>query len=458
MSALEGTGANGILGRLEAQSGRPLRAMIEISDRCNEVCVHCYQVQGQKGEMTTEQIFGVIDELADLGILVLTISGGEATLRKDFLPIVAHARRRGFLVRVFTNGLTMSRELAQALGAQAVQTVEVSLYSHRAEIHDFVTGVAGSFERTVRGIEFLRDAGVGIHVKTPLMSVNEGEIGAYIDFVESLGASYALDPHQMSPREGRDLAPAPFSVGGDALRELLADERVLGMPLREQPQRASDAPLCGVGESLVIEPNGELRPCTALEVGLGHALEGGVGASRASNELLAGMQGLRWRDVHGCRECQLNGYCARCHATALAEAGDALGPYRSGCTHARSVYGAALGREVRVLGDDASALGPYRVEAGGVRPVPDVVTAADDALAERLGWVRAPRTGGGDACEGPRAVPGALVQLRRPGQKRPRPTRVPGVAPAPADARPDDASYPRHSTPRAHARPLEERP
>jgi hypothetical protein len=47
--------AEAILSRVERSSGRPLRAMIEISDRCNEVCVHCYQVQGQKGEMTTEQ-------------------------------------------------------------------------------------------------------------------------------------------------------------------------------------------------------------------------------------------------------------------------------------------------------------------------------------------------------------------------------------------------------------------
>ena len=65
--------AGAILGRIERSRGRPLRAMIEISDRCNEVCVHCYQEQGLKGEMSTEQVKRVMDELAELGVLVLTI-------------------------------------------------------------------------------------------------------------------------------------------------------------------------------------------------------------------------------------------------------------------------------------------------------------------------------------------------------------------------------------------------
>ena len=81
---MSGRNAGSMLLDAEQEAGRPLRAMIEIADRCNEVCVHCYQEQGLKGEMTTEQLESVIDQLAELGVLILTISGGEATLRKDF--------------------------------------------------------------------------------------------------------------------------------------------------------------------------------------------------------------------------------------------------------------------------------------------------------------------------------------------------------------------------------------
>src|ERR1700742_4611140 len=138
-----------VLARLEAETGRPLAAMLELSDRCNEVCVHSYQVQGQKGELSTGEWRRVLDDLAEAGVLMLTLSGGEVTLRKDFLEILAYARARAFAVRLFTNGMTMTRELAAKIAAQHVVDVEISLYSPRAEGHDFVTGVPGSFDKTV---------------------------------------------------------------------------------------------------------------------------------------------------------------------------------------------------------------------------------------------------------------------------------------------------------------------
>ena len=112
MSDVLNSQADAILTRLEEQTGKPLRAMLEVSDRCNEVCLHCYQVQGQKGEMTTAQVKSVMDELAQMGVLIITISGGEATLRHDFIELLEHARKLGFAVRLFTNGLTMTRALA----------------------------------------------------------------------------------------------------------------------------------------------------------------------------------------------------------------------------------------------------------------------------------------------------------------------------------------------------------
>jgi sulfatase maturation enzyme AslB (radical SAM superfamily) len=99
-----------------AAVGAPFSAMVEIADRCNEACVHCYQVQGEKGEIDTEQWERIFRELAELGVLFLTISGGEATLRKDFLHLVAYARRLRFAVKIFSNALKITPELASSAG------------------------------------------------------------------------------------------------------------------------------------------------------------------------------------------------------------------------------------------------------------------------------------------------------------------------------------------------------
>lgn len=423
-AAPEACTADVILNRIEQARGRPLRAMIEISDRCNEVCVHCYQVQGQKGEMSTAEVKQVIDELAQMGILVLTISGGEATLRKDFLEIVAHARARGFAVRLFTNGLTMTDALARRLGELAVHVVEISLYSHRAEVHDFVTGVPGSFERTLGAVRRLVAAGVDTHVKTPLMNLNEDGVDAYIALAGALGASFTLDPASLMPREGGERAPTRFNRSAASLRRVFDDPRLGGGARGERRARPLSAPPCGAGESIHVEPNGELRPCTMLELPLGNAL-GGIHVARETDPRLKGVLALTLGDVHGCRDCDLRAYCHRCHAAALAEVGDALAPYPTACADARSYYELATRREPRVIEPPAHGpgVGPYReIAPGTFEAFADVVTAADDALAARLGWVR--RSTPLDAAP-ERARHGDLVQIRRPGRRQARGERMP---------------------------------
>lgn len=413
--------ARAMLARLSQQWKSPLSAGIEISDRCNEVCVHCYQEQGRKGEMTTEELQRVMDELASMGVLLLTFSGGEATLRKDFLELVAYARSKGFAVRIFTNGLTMTRELARSLAELAVQMVEISLYSTRADTHDFVTGVPGSFEKTVAGVRHLVEAGVAVTVKTPVMSINENEVSDYAAFAESLGATYAFDVGDLTAREGGSRAPEAFEISTAKKVQL---RREWGGVSSNGQVRPLDQSPCLAATMLHIEPNGALRPCTSLEVDLGHVLTDGIAAAHASNERAVAIRKLTWANIHGCRECDLRSYCTRCYASALAQTGDALAPYPSACRKAREACAEHTGRPLAI--SDAlsgSDIGPYREITEGVfERMPDLVTPEDDALAARLGWTR--RAAG--PSEAPVAArPGELVQIRRPGRKKSTLERIP---------------------------------
>lgn len=443
-TAHDASSALEVLARVEAQSGRPLSAMLELSDRCNEVCVHCYQVQGQKGELGTGDWKRVLQELSQAGVLMLTLSGGEVTLRSDFLEIVAYARQLGFAVRIFTNGLTMTRELAASLADLHVLDVEISVYSARAAVHDFVTGVPGAFDKTLRGIRHLRELGVAVTIKTVVMSVNEAELSDYPAFADSLGVRYRLDTGGVVPREGYDRAPQALNPQGASIQRL---ERQLqgrrgpsksaqldpGLPAGRKPAASG---VCGAGNNLYVEPNGELRPCSLLEVDLGDVRAGGTLHAFESAKAQQ-MRGLRWGQLHGCRVCELARWCARCHATALAETGDALGPHPGGCERARDRAQAAadatlrfVGRSAPGLGDPADgqielALGPYRQIAPSVyEAFDDPRTSEDEALAQRLGWTR--RSPTGKRAPDLAVRPGQLVQIRRPGRKASRLELVPG--------------------------------
>jgi radical SAM protein with 4Fe4S-binding SPASM domain len=412
--------ARAMLARLSEQWKAPLSAGLEISDRCNEVCVHCYQEQGRKGEMTTDQLFRLMDELATMGVLLLTLSGGEATLRKDFLQLVGYARQKGFAVRLFTNGLTMTRELAGALADLAVQTVEISLYSTRPETHDFVTGVPGSFAKTVAGVRNLVSVGVPVTLKTPVMTINESELDQYAAFADSLGAAYAFDFGALVPREGGSRAPESFQLESEPRAAMMS--RLQTSPTGSRVRPLDQAP-CNAAEGILIEPNGELRPCASLEFDLGHALEDGIAAAYRSNERALAIRQLTWASLHGCRECDLRAYCSHCYANALVQSGDALGPYPGACDSAAAAYEAETGRTLGL----ARRVGPYRETSDGVfENTPDVVTPEDDALAARLGWTR--RAGGPIAPVSALARPGELVQIRRPGRKKSQLVRIPSSA------------------------------
>jgi len=422
--------AIGVLRRLLPSAGEraPMSAMLEIADRCNEVCVHCYQVQGQKGELPTDDWRRVLDELAEMGVLFLTLSGGEVTLRKDFLELVAHARKRGFAVKIFTNGLSMTRELAAALAELAVQEVQISLYSPRPEVHDWVTRVPGSYEKTIDGVRWLREHEVAVVLKTPLMSFNVGDRHDYVALARELGVDFMLEP-ALDPREDGDRDPQRFSISTEEWKAVQVDERLgrksqRGGPL-EPKLDASPCGACSVG--IHVEPNGEVRPCAQLDVPVGNVTREGVARAWKDSPRANEIRELRWRHHHGCRDCDLQPYCKRCYANARREAGDALGPYRSACRKAVAAYeirhGASL-QLTRAPGIERDpSVGPYALHEGHRATTKLHERAEEDhALARRLGWTL--RESANQEPE--QAGPGQLVQIRRPGAKKSRLEVVPG--------------------------------
>jgi len=402
-----------LVGARARSVGSPFSAMVEIADRCNEACVHCYQVQGEKGELDTRQWERIFRELADLGVLFLTISGGEATLRKDFLHLVAYARSLRFAVRIFSNGLRLTSDVAAALGRLAVQEVQLSLYAPHAAGHDAVTRVAGSFERVIAATRDLRAVGVRVVLKTPLMHDNAAAYAEYVELATRLGADYMIDP-KLVPREDGNLGPTALAASRAAIVAVRRDPRFGATKARAdraRPDRSPSAAPCGACRgNLHIEPNGELRPCTLWNVPTGHALHGSLRDAWYQDPAARAIRNLTWDDLPGCRRCDLRPFCQRCFAEAESYTGNALAPYAVACSGARWKYEAEQGCAPEIdapVSVSSPPIGPFQ-HAGGHRFL--VTEPAGDppfpGPSPRRAWL--PGT--------PAAAPpagGGLVQLRR---------------------------------------------
>src|SRR5216683_1435682 len=119
--------------------GIPLSVHLDVTYRCNERCEHCYLDHTGDGEMTTAEIKTVLDQLAAAGVFFLAISGGEPLVRPDCFEIIEYARALGFNVKLKTNAVLIREKQARRLRELNVEQIQISLYSHREEIHDGIS-------------------------------------------------------------------------------------------------------------------------------------------------------------------------------------------------------------------------------------------------------------------------------------------------------------------------------
>jgi radical SAM protein with 4Fe4S-binding SPASM domain len=355
------------------------------------------------------------------GGFVVSFSGGEATLREDLIPLLSYAHELGLATVLYTNGYTMTDALAGAIAACRVWRVEMSVYSHLAAEHDAVTRVAGSWEKTIQGIRWLRSKTVNVTLKFTPTARSTATAADLALLARDLDA-HLFAAEMVTAGEGGRLEPS-------AARR--APENAIDLSTQTQAHDEAN-PLggrpCGAGGQLSVRSDGMVQPCSMLHVPMGQIGSGAapLDGVRAS-DVARFFREVTWADFPECRVCDIRAHCRRCYASAVAEAGDMLAPYRGACELAVARYRQATGAGVVVAVDESEGLdavpvvGPYRIDfAGQLRPTKAQHTAYDRELADRYPWLRQSREALQSSACGSAAEDQArgLIQLRRP-QKRP---------------------------------------
>src|SRR5713226_6126293 len=203
--------------------GVPLSAQIDLTYRCNEKCVHCYLDHDDHGEMSTVEIKNLLTEMAEAGVFILTLSGGEIFMRKDFFQILEHARALTFCIKLKTNAVLVREKQAARLRDLGVESIQVSIYSHRPEVHDAITKVPGSLRRSVDAIRFLRSQGLKVVMANVLMTENQHDYHGIQSLADELGAGFTLDP-TVAPMMDGDRSILNLNIDEAALHDAYRDE------------------------------------------------------------------------------------------------------------------------------------------------------------------------------------------------------------------------------------------
>ena len=343
------------------------RLDIELTERCNNDCVHCSvnrpagDREARGREWGAESWKKLLDEAAALGCLVVRLTGGEPLLRDDFEEIYVHARRLGLRVMIFTNATLVTPGLARLLeDMPPLEAVEVSVYGMKKETYEAVTRAPGSFDAFRRGLGLLRENGVPFIVKGAVLPATRGEMDEFEVWAAGLPGAAGLPSHALlfdlrSRREGlKNARISSLRTDADEFVRVSRrhGEEAVGewrdLCARSGGGRGGRLFSClPSGGSAAVDPYGRLQYC----LGLRHpatVYDLAAGSLReAVTEFLPRVRDMRSAGrayLERCGRCFLKGLCEQCPAKSWAEHGTLDTPveYFCGIAHAQAVAAGLL--------------------------------------------------------------------------------------------------------------------
>ena len=171
----------------------PLRGTIDLTYRCNNNCRHCWVRLApgdavKQNELSTEEIFDIVNQARALGCREWSISGGEPMLRPDFYDILDYISSQSKTYSLNTNGTLITPKIARLLKERKGNKM-VALYGATKEVYEAVSRIPGSFEAAMRGFRLLKEAGAGFVVQVIPMTAN------YFQYEKMIELAKSLSPH-----------------------------------------------------------------------------------------------------------------------------------------------------------------------------------------------------------------------------------------------------------------------
>ena len=293
---------------------------IEIANACNERCTHCYIPNERKNNMIDSALFyRIIEEGWKMNIIHITLSGGEPLLHKDILGFLKKCRELELSVNILSNLTLLTGDIVSEMKKNSLLSVQASLYSMDAAVHDSITKLNGSFEKTKNGILRLCDEGIPVQISCPIIKQNKG---SYIDVlhwgwahniaVATEPVSFAAYDHsgcnlknRLSLEEVDDVLTVQMQEGyAESIRKMARDKEKL----------TRNDPICSVCRySFCVMASGKVFPCAGWQNNvIGDLNRQTVQEIWETSEKIKELRHIKWSRFSQCIDCKDRGYCTVC--------------------------------------------------------------------------------------------------------------------------------------------------
>lgn len=309
----------------------PLHGGIEISDKCNFSCVHCYNDSSKKRQdLSTDQIKRLVNELVEEGAITIFLTGGEAMLHKDFDEIYKYIRMKGVFVSVLSNCSKVDQKKIDLFLEHPPLTIDISLYGITESTYEKITRVPGSYDAVMNGIKLLHDNHIPFSLKTVVMKENLAEVEKMKSFAKSLNVSFKYSSNIRLTND-RDIEPVSHAISieealsldvSDHDRKAFFERQSKKPPTMTIRKKSRKVYLCEIGQnSFFISSDGILYGCVRERMHGYDLLKGSIKEGWYEYVKKTFMD-KEASDNYPCLNCTSLKYCEQCPAQFELANGD----------------------------------------------------------------------------------------------------------------------------------------
>jgi len=331
------------------QINRPNVCQFELTFSCDLHCKYCYLDRYNKPsfikkELNTKQIKFILDKIYDLGAVWLCFSGGDPLKRKDFLEIYAYAKNKGFIITIFTTGVSMTKEIADYLEKKPPLVIEITINGVTKGTYERVTRVKGSYEKAMEGLNLILKKKLPLKVKTMATRQNLEELARIKEFLEERKIRFRPNS-LLHARLDRDNTPCSLRIKP---REISNIDRLFGVESTKEDDDGAEVYnvhkrkrptnnrvfrcAMGGGDGINLDPYGDMFPCNCIRKPAINFLDSNLEIIKKTiSERFREIANLEFKSGSKCRSCGFVDLCLRCPGKALLETGDMEAPIEYFC-------------------------------------------------------------------------------------------------------------------------------
>lgn len=290
---------------------------LEITEKCNLRCLHCYEGmvhQESRDQLSINDWYNVVSQLSTLGVEKIIIIGGEPCCNYNLLDILKYISKFDIKIIFFSNCTLLSDELIKYISMFKIY-VKVSIYGNNAKIHDQITGIQGSFAKTLKNIKKLLNLNVIVEPAVIIMKENELYIDEIISWCKTLGMNYKrFDVIRRTESENYNL-------------HMVTNSHILKTVYRTKPNFNITEKIffsnllynsCWV-DRIAIKGNGDIIPCVFSR----NIIYGNIKNNKISDiiksEKAMYFRKLNFDKINTCKQCEFRYSCKDCRFLAYSE-------------------------------------------------------------------------------------------------------------------------------------------